>query len=60
MAFNHHPMWLPDGVEVQTASSRAAVEVSKMKELVVSHSHEDQVQGGVDLGGVAEGSESRH
>lgn len=31
-----------------------------MKELVVSHPHEDQVHRGVDLGGVSEGSESRH
>lgn len=41
MAFNHYPVWLPDGVEVQTFPQRAATEVSKMKELVVSRSPED-------------------
>lgn len=47
-------MWLPDGVEVQAYPQRAAIEVCKMKELVVSHPPEAQVPGGMDLGGVAE------
>lgn len=59
VAFNHYPVWLPDGVEVQTFPQRAATEVSKMKEFVVSHSPEDQVHRGMDLGGVAEGSGSK-
>lgn len=54
VAFNHHPVWLPDGVEVQACPQRAAIEVFKMKELVVSHPPEAQVPRGMGLGCVAE------